>query len=430
MVRAGHTHFMNWYYAVGGQRNGPFGQDEFVRIIGTGAVTDASLVWREGMAEWRPLAELRGELGLGPPAIPPPVGEAATPTPTPGPASFEFTGAAGEYFKIWIVNLLLTIVTLGIYAAWAKVRNRRYFYANTRLLGHAFDYTGNPVRILVGNVIVFGMALVYFASGAISPFLVLAVVLLFMVLTPWLIVKSLSFNARNSTYRGLRFGFDGTYGGAAKVFLLLPVAAVFTLQLLFPWVQREQRKYVVDRHRFGATSFDFSGTTEAIYKIFGVTLLFFIPLLIAYGGIIATLVANAGTAVGGQASPPPPMMAVWGLLFFPGMISAVIGSYYFRARLFNYVWGNTMLGGHRFEAKMSFGGLFGLQIVNLLAVIFTLGLMYPWAKVRLVNFTLESLRFVPAGGLETLTGTGPVAEESAVGESAADFFDFDIGLGL
>lgn len=420
---------MNWYYAVGGQKNGPFGQDEFVRIIGTGAVTDATLVWREGMSEWRPLAEFRGELGLGPPAIPPPAGEAATPTPTPAPAGFEFTGAAGEYFKIWIVNLLLTIVTLGIYAAWAKVRNRRYFYANTRLLGHAFDYTGAPLRILIGNVIVLGMALVYFASGAISPFLVLGVVLLFMALTPWLIVKSLSFNARNSTYRGLRFGFDGTYGGAAKVFLLLPVVAAFTLQLLFPWVQREQRKFVVDRHRYGSTRFDFGGTTGAIYKIFGFTLLFFIPLFIAYGGIFTTLIMNAG-ATGGHAQPPSPMMAMWGLLFLPAMICAVVGSYYFRARLFNYIWDNTTLGGHRFEARMSFGGLLGLQIVNILAVIFTLGLLYPWAKVRLVNFTLQSLQFVPAGGLEELTGAGPEPDESAVGESAADFFDFDIGLGL
>ena len=27
---------------------------------------------------------------------------------------FEFTGKGWEYFRIWIVNLLLTIVTLGI----------------------------------------------------------------------------------------------------------------------------------------------------------------------------------------------------------------------------------------------------------------------------------------------------------------------------
>jgi uncharacterized membrane protein YjgN (DUF898 family) len=421
MVRAGHNS-MNWYYAVGGQRHGPFRPDEFIRIVGTGVITETTLVWREGLAEWRPFAEVKAELGPLPPAVPgqPPAAPAE-------PVGFEFTGKAGEYFKIWIVNLLLTIVTLGIYAAWAKVRNRRYFYANTRLLGHAFDYTGDPVRILIGNLIVLGMAVVYFTSGAVSPLLVVLVLLLFMAVTPWLIVKSLSFNARNSAYRGLRFGFDGKYGGAALNYLLLPVAAVFTLYLLFPWVQREQKKFTVGHHRYGATRFHFHGSTEGIYKIFGLTLLFFLPLLIAYGGIIGLMIAQGPRTPG---APPPAMIGVWGLLFFPAMISALIGSYFYRARVFNYVWGGTTLGGHRFEANMSFPGLLGLQIVNALAVTFTLGLLYPWAKVRLVEFMLKSLRFVPAGSIDDLAGAGPAADESAVGESAADFFDFDIGLGL
>ena len=47
----------------------------------------------------------------------------------------EYTATAGEYFRIWIVNLALTIVTIGIYSAWAKVRKRRYFYAHTHIDG-------------------------------------------------------------------------------------------------------------------------------------------------------------------------------------------------------------------------------------------------------------------------------------------------------
>ncbi|MGI9420607.1 MAG: DUF898 family protein, partial [Geminicoccaceae bacterium] len=61
---------------------------------------------------------------------------------------FAFTGRAGEYFGIWIVNLLLSIVTLGIYSAWAKVRTRRYFYGNTKLADSTFDYLASPVQIL------------------------------------------------------------------------------------------------------------------------------------------------------------------------------------------------------------------------------------------------------------------------------------------
>src|SRR6187402_1366842 len=74
---------------------------------------------------------------------------------------FEFRGDGGEYFRIWIVNLLLTIVTLGIYSAWAKVRRLRYFYGNTYLDGHSFEFHGRPLAILKGRLIVFGAYLLF-----------------------------------------------------------------------------------------------------------------------------------------------------------------------------------------------------------------------------------------------------------------------------
>ncbi|OUW19747.1 MAG: hypothetical protein CBD18_00225 [Opitutales bacterium TMED158] len=66
------------------------------------------------------------------------------------PISFEFTGQTGEYFNIWIVNLLLSVATLGLYWPWALVRSRRYFHAHTKLDGHAFDYLAKPKNLLIG----------------------------------------------------------------------------------------------------------------------------------------------------------------------------------------------------------------------------------------------------------------------------------------
>ena len=51
-----------------------------------------------------------------------------------------FTGEGAEYFRIWVVNLLLTLLTLGVYSAWAKVRKQRWFWQHTRLDGHVFDF--------------------------------------------------------------------------------------------------------------------------------------------------------------------------------------------------------------------------------------------------------------------------------------------------
>ena len=70
------------------------------------------------------------------------------------PVALQFTGDGGEYFRIWIVNLCLSVLTLGIYSAWAKVRRKRYFYGCTLLEGAAFEYLGNPVAILKGRIIV------------------------------------------------------------------------------------------------------------------------------------------------------------------------------------------------------------------------------------------------------------------------------------
>ncbi|WP_038928812.1 DUF898 family protein, partial [Yersinia pestis] len=67
-----------------------------------------------------------------------------------------FKGEGGEYFSIWLVNLLLTIITLGVYSAWATVRRRRYFYGNTELNGDRFDYHAEPIEILKGRLMVIG----------------------------------------------------------------------------------------------------------------------------------------------------------------------------------------------------------------------------------------------------------------------------------
>ena len=75
--------------------------------------------------------------------------------PFPVWSNFEFTGTAAEYFKIWIVNIVLSIATLGIYSAWAKVRKERYFYGNTWVNGSSFQYTADPIKILKGRIIAF-----------------------------------------------------------------------------------------------------------------------------------------------------------------------------------------------------------------------------------------------------------------------------------
>ena len=68
-----------------------------------------------------------------------------------------FTGRAGDYFRIWIVNLLLTLVTMGLWSPWAKVRKRRYFYGHSWLANANFEYHGNPVLAGFQKCVILGV---------------------------------------------------------------------------------------------------------------------------------------------------------------------------------------------------------------------------------------------------------------------------------
>jgi uncharacterized membrane protein YjgN (DUF898 family) len=409
-----------------GKEYGPATAEQIREWLAARRATLDTQARRADSAEWHRLGDFPEFAPLPGAATPPPppAGEPAAQAPLT-PQRFVFTGEWTEYFKIWIVNVLLTIVTLGIYAAWAKVRKRRYFHANTSLMGHSFEYLADPVRILYGNLIVGGAFLLYSLSGAISPFIQLPLALVLAVLVPWFIVRAYAFNARNTAWRGLRFQFAGTYGEAAKVFLLWPLLTLPTLGLIIPFVFRKQKEFVVTRHGYGTTRFEFTGRTEDFYKFYGIAALFFLPLIACYVTIFAVMIA-AGLKRG---QPPPPALGAVGLLFFLALPLAIVGGFYLRSRLFNYVWNHTSLAGHRFVADMRGVDLFVLHLVNSLVTFFTLGLLHPWAAVRTVRYELGCLQFVPAGSMDAFVA-GAQPPPSAIGDVATDFFNIDLGFGV
>src|SRR5450755_3998184 len=107
------------------------------------------------------------------------------------PQPVRFSGSGAEYFGIWIVNLLLTIVTLGIYSAWAKVRRLQYFYRHTELAGSSFDFHGSPTRILIGRLIALMMFIAYNFSVRLQSRMTIVIVLGLAIIMPWLLRNSL-----------------------------------------------------------------------------------------------------------------------------------------------------------------------------------------------------------------------------------------------
>ena len=198
-----------------------------------------------------------------------------------------FQGKASEYFGIWIVNLLLSLVTLGIYSAWAKVRRKKYFYNNTLIDNVAFDYHANPIAILKGRIIAFILFALYVYGKGSSPILAAVLVLLFFLFLPWLIVRGSLFNARNTSHRGLRFDFVGTVSKAARVYIGLPMLTIFTLGLIWPYIAHERSQFLMSNHRFGLSQFDMGRVVKQFYKVY------LIIFIVSFIGILAAIAIPA-----------------------------------------------------------------------------------------------------------------------------------------
>jgi uncharacterized membrane protein YjgN (DUF898 family) len=336
--------------------------------------------------------------------------------------NFSFTGDGGEYFRIWIVNLLLSIVTLGIYSAWAKVRREQYFHRNLLLDGSGFDYHGLPIPILKGRIVAFLLLVGLSTAQNISPLLYGVALLLLLPVVPWLAVKAFRFRAHNTSYRGLRFSFHGTYRQALTVFIGYGLLAMITFWLAFPLFYRQLRKFVLDNTRFGSTPFECAVTIGAIYRIFLFPAL--IMLLLMVGLIIVVISAFAG-----RENPLLMMLLGAAFMLIPLLLISIQALLvpYVQARTANAVWNSTSLGPHAFISRLPIGGYIGLTVVNWLAIIGTLGLFIPWARVRVARYRAEHLAIAVSGSLDDFLAAEATAA-SALGDETAEMFDLDIGL--
>ena len=324
---------------------------------------------------------------------------AAAAQAAPAPVALRFTGSAGEYFRIWIVNLCLTVVTLGLYSPWAKVRRKRYFYGCTLLEGSAFEYTGNPVAILKGRLIVLAIFAIYSLSQQVLPLLSFALLVAILALMPWIIQRALQFNARNSLHRNVRFGFRG---GKLQILAVLMIAVLLipaTLGIAYPWYLAMKRRLFVENSSYGSERFAFSASTGDYYAAA-------LKVSFAFFAFLAGSLVTFGI----------------GLLPFYLLLRA-----YAEVAFARLSWRNTTLAGVRFDCSWTMGGLAGLYLVNALGVMLSFGLLVPWAAVRTARYKLERITVQSEHGPAKVLAA---IEESvsAVGDEAGELLGFDFGL--
>jgi uncharacterized membrane protein YjgN (DUF898 family) len=334
---------------------------------------------------------------------------------------FVFSGRGGEYFRIWIVNLCLSLITLGIYSAWAKVRRLQYFYRHTSVGGANFDYHGDPVAILKGRMLAVGMFALYSLAGQFSIIAGIIVFVLIIVVMPWLLVRSFRFRLHNTSYRGLRFSFHGRNGEGYVNFLLLPLVSYMTMGLLWPLAHQQIRRFLATNSQYGTERFGFYAGPGAFYRPYLIVFLTLIGIMIVAGVVAALAIAGAGVHSAAAVS------VVLGIIMIAYLVALLLIGPYIAARLQNVIWNNTTLGPIGFESHVRARGMFWIMASNFVLIILTLGLFKPFADVRLARYRMENMALQTNADLDEFVA-GLQVDASAAGEEMAEMFDIDIAL--
>ena len=369
-----------------------------------------------------------------------------------------FVGSGSEYFRIWIVNLLLTLVTLGLYLPFARVRRLRYFYGSTEVAGRPLSFHGNPWKMFRGFVLVGALLVAYGLASRTSSLAAGVAALALWALWPALWRSSMRFRLANTGWSGLRGGFNGSTGGAYRTFwpFVLPsvvlmgvgmaegiagpeaaTASVFgglgLLALLAPLGLWSLRRYQHQHYAFGDEQSRFNVTAREVYRV----VLRALPLLLLAGlalsvvaGAIGGLIWWLGSSDGQGARQRDTFLSLLPLLMtavaFLGFQATLRP--YFTARLQNLFWNGTRSQRLRVTSQLRARSLVALSLKNWLLVLLTLGLYLPFAAVAVARLQLESITLLSKVSPDELAAGERSGREAAAGDAAGDLLGVDIGL--
>lgn len=323
-------------------------------------------------------------------------------------SALQFTGGVGAYYGIVIVNMLLSLLTLGLWGPWAKVRTIRFFYGNTEFLEEGFEFLATGKQLFIGRLIAF-IALVALGFFELVPVIgpVLSV-LLFTLAVPFVLNRSLGFKARYLTWRDVRFDWHGTFGKAFVIFMIYPLLSVLTLGLLQPIAARALRQHYVDNHAFGAAPFQADLPLGAFYLALIKGLVFFLVMgaLIVSPAVFAAYSMLLNTGLFDVTSTEEfylllalldeTQQAIISLPFFAFFFVAYMTSgYYFALVRHIMVAHASLAGGIRMRSSLSSFRFAYILFTNLILNIVTLGFAHPYTVIRRYRYLTETIEVRP-----------------------------------
>ncbi len=379
--------------------------------------------------------------------------------------SVKFHGTGREYFSIWLTNILPTIITFGIYSAWATVRRRCYFYGNLEIAGDRFNYHGKAINILLRRIAVIVGLCIVFITMHYSESMGVLLYIFFIALIPFMIVRSWRYNALMSSFRGIHFNFHVSLGAAYWALLIAPVLltvafciiiiplfaagqffeksfAVITPNLLLVLmasaivsgvVSAMWNSLCVNNMAFGNVKFSATLSKKKFINLALISHLFFIPgiiLVLALAACFFSTITHSVLFYFSNADAVNLINILYLSLILPSCliiaVSGLLVGVHFSVVTRNYTYNQTFLGkGIKFKSVMRAGYYIRLLLGYGLLIVFTLGLAIPFARVRLFRYLAESTFLEGDLTLAQLKDHNEDAEV-AVAEGFTSILDIDI----
>lgn len=308
----------------------------------------------------------------------------------------EYKGRGSELAILMYKNLALTVLTLGLYAAWGRTNTRRYIWGKVSFMDDKAAYTGTGNELFRGWALVVAIYFVaaivlnilnFFIPKPIQPFFGFVFIPLYMYIYALIIYGGTRYRLARTKWRETHFAMERNKE-LTREFVWLVFKGAFlsliTLGLYFPIFQNAKRRFLIDKSRFGTSRFSFSGTDSEYYKL---------------------IVKN---------------------LFFT-IITLGIYSSWMMLNLLKYKVRNTKLDDTvEFRIHLKGSDIFWFSILSYFATILTLGLALPWVINKSYHLFVNSIEVF--GEVDFHSIHNVESEGSAVADVASVEYDFDLGF--
>lgn len=226
-------------------------------------------------------------------------------------SAFRFHGNWIEFLKIVLPNILLTLVTLGIYRFWATTRERQYLWSRTDFIDERLEWTGRGIELFIGFVLVFFLfiiptillqfgfqALILQRQFAAAILCLTIMVLLIFYLSGVAYFRALRYRLSRTYWRGIRGGSDDPGLNYGISYMWRHIVGALPIYLMLPWTLVSLWNERWNAMSFGPHTFQSNATWQPLMRRY--LLFYLVPFLAIVGGII--LGVQMDSSRGGQSN--------------------------------------------------------------------------------------------------------------------------------